>query len=1208
MDAIVRDLEAKEDVPEKDALEELFLTPSPALSSEWLNRFQPELSFDDPAVLEKLIQLPGYESQTQLKFKRVGLEGRITHIEETVPSFVESGGAHALSLTRQMGARKDQVRGRSGRMPFTPGGLEIHDGTSKKDLHRSHQGLYDVAPGLSRGLSLPTPGDSDIKEMAPGDADESESDEDEDNSEGERYEEDVSEETEVMPKATAKTPTDAEIDTLLPDSITFMRKTASTAPVMAKKEWAHMVDVNQPFDNFNELVPNPARTWPFELDNFQKEAVFHLEQGDSVFVAAHTSAGKTVIAEYAMSMAVKHMTKCIYTSPIKALSNQKYRDFSREYDDVGILTGDVQLNPEATTLIMTTEILRSMLYRGADIIRDVEFIIFDEVHYVNDSDRGVVWEEVIIMLPEHVKLILLSATVPNTFEFANWVGRTKEKNVYVIATPKRPVPLKHYLWAKKKMFEIVNENRKFNEVGWRACSNHINPPPPEPPKNSQQSGGRGGSNARGGNNARGGGAVRGRGKNTLRGGAAGNRALQVQQGPQRGRFNNNAPGKSTFVELISHLKKEKLLPAVVFVFSRKMVEQHASSLQSMELNTGREKAEVYMFVDQAIARLRQEDRDLPQIQILREMLMRGVGIHHSGLLPILKEVVEILFAKGLVKLLFATETFAMGLNLPTRTVVFSALRKFDSKNMRNLTPGEYTQMAGRAGRRGLDKVGTVIIINTGDGVMPQSMLQSVILGTPTKLSSQFRLTYTMILSLLRIEAVKVEDVIKQSFSENATYALRPEREKEMLLLQSRLVELQESKEYKSLPQVYTDLWYMCQEYSQLTTQIYTNILLSKKLSTHLVIYRSEEGLRRAGMILSSRRDPLVVLRLAYGGRNQNELPLLPFSQEFAQVPQQNLMRKSFHDSVPVSNIEVIGAASLKKEPTVDSEKLKEAQRLLLDNGESFEEINVTSTKAVEARLAVGKRDQCEKKLREQVIPQIKGTKSSVIRQNYMLAGEVGNLEQQMSQLKLLSVSQNTELLPDYEQRLNVLKEANYIDANLNVLLKGRVACEITTGFEMYVTELILDNFLASYEPEEIVALLSAFVFEGMRGVEDADHVTPKLDRGKAQLLKIVNYVHSLSEANQVPLTMEEEEFAERGRFGLMAAVYEWARGMSFSEITSLVDVQEGIIVRVINRLDEVCRAVMSAARIIGDVDLYDKVSLAQERIKRDIVFCSSLYL
>ncbi|KAG1439207.1 hypothetical protein G6F56_012364 [Rhizopus delemar] len=210
-----------------------------------------------------------------------------------------------------------------------------------------------------------------------------------------------------------------------------------------------------------------AMQFPFELDTFQKHAVYHLEMGDSVFIAAHTSAGKTVVADYAIALATKHMTKAIYTSPIKALSNQKFRDFKHSFgEDVGILTGDVQIKPEASCLIMTTEILRSMLYRGADLIRDVEFVIFDEVHYVNDLERGVVWEEVIIMLPAHVNIILLSATVPNTREFAGWVGRTKKKDIYVISTLKRPVPLEHYLYANKDIYKIVGANElKLSTAG-----------------------------------------------------------------------------------------------------------------------------------------------------------------------------------------------------------------------------------------------------------------------------------------------------------------------------------------------------------------------------------------------------------------------------------------------------------------------------------------------------------------------------------------------------------------------------------------------------------------------------------------------------------------------------------------------------------------------------------------------------------------------
>jgi antiviral helicase SKI2 len=264
-----------------------------------------------------------------------------------------------------------------------------------------------------------------------------------------------------------------EIDYLLPATRTLLRPVSSThraakqTPVQ-KRDWAHVVDVNKPMKNFHTLIPNLARQYPFELDTFQKEAVYHLELGDSVFVAAHTSAGKTVVAEYAIALAEKHMTRARYTSPIKALSNQKFRDFKQTFssNSVGILTGDVQINPEANCLIMTTEILRSMLYKGADLIRDVEFVIFDEVHYVNDAERGVVWEEVIIMLPDHINIILLSATVPNAQEFAEWVGRTKKKDIYVIYTSKRPVPLEHYLYAGRDVHKIVDASGQFLSQGF----------------------------------------------------------------------------------------------------------------------------------------------------------------------------------------------------------------------------------------------------------------------------------------------------------------------------------------------------------------------------------------------------------------------------------------------------------------------------------------------------------------------------------------------------------------------------------------------------------------------------------------------------------------------------------------------------------------------------------------------------------------------
>jgi antiviral helicase SKI2 len=445
---------------------------------------------------------------------------------------------------------------------------------------------------------------------------------------------------------------------------------------------------------------------------------------------------------------------------------------------------------------MTTEILRSMLYRGADLIRDVEYVIFDEVHYVNDLERGVVWEEVIIMLPEHVILILLSATVPNTYEFASWVGRTKKKDIYVISTPKRPIPLEHYLWANKTMHKIVSADKKFSDKGWKEANNALSgrdkikiAAPVEPPANQ-----RGASNTRGrgaaprsgqqrGNGQRGGQQQRGRGQqptsrgNIARTGRGGGRTTAAQD-------------RNIWVHLVQHLKKEELLPACIFVFSKKRCEENADALSSLDFCTATEKSAIHMIIERSLARLRPEDRVLPQIRRLRELLGRGIAVHHGGMLPIVKEVVEILFAKTLVKVLFATETFAMGLNLPTRTVVFSGYRKHDGRSFRDLLPGEYTQMAGRAGRRGLDPVGSVIIVAPGaDEAPPVATLRQMILGDPTKLRSQFRLTYNMILNLLRVEALKIEEMIKRSFSENATQALLPQHEKQVKVSEADLAKI-----------------------------------------------------------------------------------------------------------------------------------------------------------------------------------------------------------------------------------------------------------------------------------------------------------------------------------------------------------------------------------------------------------------------------------
>jgi antiviral helicase SKI2 len=808
----------------KDELEKEFLSPPTTFSPEWLNKLQHRWDYQSSNYAE-LCQLAPTQTRTITRFTREGLEGKVTGYRQVTVPASSATAKNSTSLLRRPANRADFVRGAAGFFPFAPGGLDGVDAiqayedevtleaANKRPSQKSggldriinfggNDGLLEVPPGFSRGMKLAEKKSSEAQE----DAEDVEKTLDDDDEARLNADDDQRNGHDTPPVEDGAEETEDEdfndLDELLPVEFPSLEPhgalISATTTKNTGKEWAHVVDINKDIPNFHELVPEMARTWPFELDIFQKEAVYHLESGDSVFVAAHTSAGKTVVAEYAIALAAKHMTKAIYTSPIKALSNQKFRDFKNVFEDVGILTGDVQINPEASCLIMTTEILRSMLYRGADLIRDVEFVIFDEVHYVNDLERGVVWEEVIIMLPDHVTLILLSATVPNTYEFASWVGRTKKKNIYVISTPKRPVPLEHYLWAGKEMHKIVDSEKRFLQKGWKAANDILSgldkvkeqkaieaqtPARGAPGRGAPagQRGGRGQLPQRGGPNQRGGAQQRGRGPTPNRG--QGNIARTGRGGGRT----TAAQDRNLWVHLVQHLRKDNLLPACIFVFSKKRCEENADSLSNQDFCTAAEKSAIHMIIERSIARLKPEDRVLPQIRRLREMLGRGVAVHHGGLLPIVKEIVEILFAKTLVKVLFATETFAMGLNLPTRTVVFSGYRKHDGRDFRNLLPGEYTQMAGRAGRRGLDTVGTVIIVTPGrTEAPPAGELTQMITGPATKLRSQFRLHYNMILNLMRVEALKIEEMIKRSFSENATQALLPQHEKQVALSQASL--------------------------------------------------------------------------------------------------------------------------------------------------------------------------------------------------------------------------------------------------------------------------------------------------------------------------------------------------------------------------------------------------------------------------------------
>ncbi|TPX31912.1 hypothetical protein SmJEL517_g04858 [Synchytrium microbalum] len=1007
------------------------------------------------------------------------------------------------------------------------------------------------------------------------------------------------------------------------------------APIKEKeKSWAQMVDINAPFTEFNELVPELVLQFPFELDDFQKHAVYHLERGESVLVAAHTSAGKTVVAEYAIALAKKHHTRTLYTSPIKALSNQKFRDFRTKFEDVGILTGDVQINAEAKCLVMTTEILRSMLYRGADLIRDVEFVVFDEVHYINDIERGVVWEEVIIMLPPTVTMILLSATVPNTREFAEWLGRTKQKNVFVISTPKRPVPLEHFLYVKKETYKIVGPDKKFINAGWKAANDIINPPPP--PKKPEVptgrgDGGRGGQQQRGGR----GGARGGQQQQQGRGGAAqvrGRGGYSAGSGAMSSRGPTPTSDRQLYTHLIGGLlKKKELLPAIVFVFSRKKVEEFAEMLSNIDLTSGSaEKSEIHVFIERCLENLKGTDKELPQVLRTRELLSRGIAVHHSGLLPIIKEMVEILFTRGLVKVLFATETFAMGVNAPARCVVFSSTRKHDGREFRNLMPGEYTQMSGRAGRRGLDETGVVLIV-VNDEMPSELSLKQMILGTPTKLESQFRLTYNMILNLLRVQVLRVEDMIRSSFSENAGQQQLPQRQRDFEEAQKILAGIPTLPCpicSRDLSKYYDHSSRIMRINEEVRERVMKSPMGAKVLIPgRVVVLNNPFHRHELGVILMnapSTNDPRFKSMVTGSSEVKNYFVLVltedsgdeegvkktkgtgPLPAARLRIPEGD---KVSYEKMIITHADIsFMTKSLIKDIDVDlivkkndDEEMERTAFKLYEEAQKYKlageatEYDWSKYKDLDFQELLSEKYDLWKQL-----PLFECNECADMDAHYGIIHEEKELQYKIAELAYKISDQNLAMLPEYHQRVDVLKALNYVDEHGVVQLKGRVACEINTANELILTELILDNAFADFEPAETVALLSALVFQEKSDFQPK--LNDRLHEGVERILDVAYKMYDVQREFKV-----EGQDPEKLQFGLVQVVYEWAKGTPFKDITELTDVLEGSIVRNIVRLDETCREVRGAAKLIGDVALHTKMDAASEMIKRDIVFSPSLY-
>ena len=527
-------------------------------------------------------------------------------------------------------------------------------------------------------------------------------------------------------------------------------------------------------------IENLAIHFPFELDEFQKRSILRLENHENVLVCAHTSSGKTVVAEYGIALGKRNSKRVLYTSPIKALSNQKYREFKKKFDDVGILTGDVSINPEAQCLIMTTEILQSSLYKNSELLNQVEWVIFDEVHYINDNERGHVWEEILILLPKGIGIIMLSATVPNYMEFAQWVGDIKETKVFVQNTLKRVVPLQHSLFIDQDNVYRVKDKDKINKSKIDQAFNFLQKYRRNDYNNNRE--------------------LRKKEKEYIENIKYFEKFQKKEKEKWRKKDYSNNKGQRTnpkitkihykIEEIVDYLYDEDLCPAVIFVFSIKKITEYAKMLSLKCLVTKNEKNQIYNFYKNVVNSMPTEDQNIPQVKELEEILQSGIGMHHAGLLPILKETIEILYSRGLIKILFATTSFSIGLNMPTRTVVFTDLYKYNDTNKEILSSSEYLQMCGRAGRRGIDKIGNVFILLTElSNKSEKDEIMGMLEGKGDDVISKFRICYRTLLSFFSRNIKDMNQFFRESFLESNMTQKIPEKISQIQILQTQLIQL-----------------------------------------------------------------------------------------------------------------------------------------------------------------------------------------------------------------------------------------------------------------------------------------------------------------------------------------------------------------------------------------------------------------------------------
>ncbi|MEJ1275691.1 hypothetical protein NN561_006588 [Cricetulus griseus] len=877
-------------------------------------------------------------------------------------------------------------------------------------------------------------------------------------------------------------------------------------------------------------VGKAAKEYPFILDAFQREAIQCVDNNQSVLVSAHTSAGKTVCAEYAIALALREKQRVIFTSPIKALSNQKYREMYEEFQDVGLMTGDVTINPTASCLVMTTEILRSMLYRGSEVMREVAWVIFDEIHYMRDSERGVVWEETIILLPDNVHYVFLSATIPNARQFAEWICHLHKQPCHVIYTDYRPTPLQHYIFPAggDGLHLVVDENGDFREDNFNTAMQVLRD------------------------------------------------AGDLAKGDQKGR-KGGTKGPSNVFKIVKMIMERNFQPVIIFSFSKKDCEAYALQMTKLDFNTDEEKKMVEEVFSNAIDCLSDEDKKLPQVEHVLPLLKRGIGIHHGGLLPILKETIEILFSEGLIKALFATETFAMGINMPARTVLFTNARKFDGKDFRWISSGEYIQMSGRAGRRGMDDRGIVILMV--DEKMSPTIGKQLLKGSADPLNSAFHLTYNMVLNLLRVEEINPEYMLEKSFYQ--------------------------FQHYRAIPGVVEKVKNSEEQYNKIVIPNEENVVIYYKIRQQLAKLGKEieEYIHKPKYCLPF-LQPGRLVKVKNEGDDFGWGVVVNFSKKSNVKPNSGELDPLYVVEVLLrcSKESLKNSATEAAKPAKPDEKgeMQEVQKRFPDGVPLLDPIDDMGIQDQGLKKVIQKVEAFEHRMYSHPLhndPNLE-TVYTLCEKKAQIAIDIKSAKRELK--KARTVLQMDEL----KCRKRVLRRLGFATSSDVIEMKGRVACEISSADELLLTEMMFNGLFNDLSAEQATALLSCFVFQ--ENSSEMPKLTEQLAGPLRQMQECAKRIAKVSA--EAKLEIDEETYLSSFKPHLMDVVYTWATGATFAHICKMTDVFEGSIIRCMRRLEELLRQMCQAAKAIGNTELENKFAEGITKIKRDIVFAASLYL